>query len=120
MSNWKDLSLIQKVIIGLFIVAAAFAGPEMIFLIDIGGIELAFTALFLYFKPLLVWLQPKVNWIALQVNIAKVAFLNSALFKPKVFTTHALFCSIAMILTGSFVLSVGFFLPALLANGILV
>jgi hypothetical protein len=120
MSNWKDLSLIQKVIIGLFIVAAAFAGPEMMILLDIGGIELAFTALFFYFKPLIVWLQSKIEWISIQVNIAKMAFLNSSVLKPKIFTTHALFCSVAMILTGSFVLSVSFFLPALLVNGILV
>jgi hypothetical protein len=120
MRNWNDLSLIQKLLIGLFIAVAAFAGPEMMFLIDIGGIELAFGALVMYLKPLITWLQPKINGLYSQVNIIKIGFLNSALFQPKVFTTHAIFCSVAMILTGSFVLSVGFFLPALLANGMLV
>jgi len=120
MSNWKELSLIQKVFIGLFIAAAAFVGPEMMFLLDIGGIELACSALFLYFKPLIDWLQPKIKWISIQIHIAKIAFVNSAVFKSKVFTTHAVFCSVAMVLTGSFILSVGFFLPALLANGMLV
>jgi hypothetical protein len=120
MRNWNDLSLIQKLLIGLFIAFAAFAGPEMMFLIDIGGIELAFGALVMYFKPLIIWLQPKLNWLYSQIKITKVGFLNSAIFQPKVFTTHAVFCSVAMILTGSLVLSVGFFLPALLANGMLV
>jgi hypothetical protein len=120
MRNWNDLSLIQKLLIGLFIAFAAFAGPEMMFLIDIGGIELAFGALVMYFKPLIIWLQPKLNWLYSQIKITKVGFLNSAIFQPKVYTTHAVFCSVAMILTGSLVLSVGFFLPALLANGMLV
>jgi len=120
MRNWHDLSLIQKLLIGLFIAAAAFVGPEMMLLIDIGGIELAFGALVMYFKPLIVWLQPKINWLYSQIQIIKVGFINSAILRPKVFTTHAVFCSVAMILTGSFVLSIGFFLPALLANGMLV
>ena len=119
MSNWNELSLIQKVLVGIFIIAAAFAGPEMMFLLDIGGIELAFGALFMYFKPLIVWVEPKVNWVSSQINTMKVGFLNCALFQPKLFTTHAVFCSVAMVLTGSFILSVGFFLPALLANGML-
>ncbi len=120
MSNWKDLSLIQKVVIGLLIAVSAFAAPEMMMLLDFGGMELAFGFLLVYCKPFIVWAQPKINWVSSQINIAKVGFLNSALFQPKVFTTHAVFCSVAMILTGSFVLSVGFFLPALLANGLLV
>jgi len=120
MSNWNELSLIQKIFVGLFIGAAAFAGPEMMFLLDIGGIELAFGALFMYFKPLIVWLQPKLNWLSSQINIIKVGFIKSAFFQPKVFTTHAVFCSVAMVLTGSFILSVGFFLPALFVNGMLV
>jgi hypothetical protein len=120
MRNWNDLSLIQKLLIGLFIVFAAFAGPEMMFLIDIGGLELAFGALAVYFKPTIDWLQLKINWLYSQIQIIKIGFLNSAIFQPRVFTTHAVFCSVAMILTGSLVLSVGFFLPALLANGMLV
>jgi hypothetical protein len=120
MRHWNELSVIQKIFIGLFIAAAAFAGPEMVFLLDMGGIELAFGALFIYFKPLIVWVQSKIKWLSSQLNMTKIAFLNSALFQPKVFTTHAVFCSVAMLLTGSFILSVGFFLPALLVNSLLV
>ncbi len=120
MRNWKDLSLIQKVVIGLLIAVSAFAAPEMMMLLDFGGMELAFGFLLVYCKPFIVWAQPKINWVSSQINITKVGFLNSALLQPKVFTTHAVFCSVAMILTGSLVLSVGLFLPALLANGLLV
>jgi Na+/pantothenate symporter len=120
MRNWENLSLIQKVVIGLLITIAAAFAPELMMLVDFGGIELAFSFLLVYCKPLIVWLQPKVNWVSSQINIAKAAFLNSALCQPKVFTTHAVFCSVAMVLTGSFVLSIALFLPALMANGILV
>jgi hypothetical protein len=120
MSNWKDLSLIKKVAIGLLIAVSAFAAPEMMMLLDFGGMELAFSFLLVYCKPFIVWLQPKINWIFAQISIAKVGFLSSALFQPRVFATQAVFCSIAMILTGSLVLSVSFLLPALLVNGLLV
>lgn len=119
MSNWKELGIIQKVILGLFIAVSAFLAPEVMLLLDFGGMELAFGFLLVYCKPLIIWLQPKINWVTSQVNIIKIGFLNSALCQPKVFTTHAAFCSVAMVLTGSFVLSVGFLLPALLANSML-
>ena len=120
MRNWESLSLIQKVAIGLLITIAAAFAPELMMLVDFGGIELAFSYLLVYFKPLVVWLKHKVKVVSEHINISKVAFSNSALFQPKVFTTHAVFCSVAMVLTGSFVLSTAFFLPALMANGILV
>lgn len=119
MCKWNELSLTQKLLISLFIVFAAFAGPEMMLLIDIGGLELAFGALAMYFKSAIDWFKTKINWYHSQIQIIKVGFLNSAILQPKVFTTHAVFCSIAMILTGSLVLSLGFLLPALLANGLL-
>ena len=120
MRNWESLSLIQKVAIGLLITIAAAFAPELMMLVDFGGIELAFSYLLVYFKPIIVWLQETLKWASSHIGIAKVAISNSALFQPKVFTTHAVFCTVAMVLTGSFVLSTAFFLPALMANGILV
>jgi hypothetical protein len=120
MSNWKVLSLLQKVVLGLLIIVTAAVAPEMVLLLDFGGIELAFSFLLLYYKPLYIWLQSKFHWAYSQIKLVCVVFFNSGLFQPKVFTTHAAFCLVAMLVTGSLVLSVGLFLPAMLVNGMLV
>ena len=120
MRNWRVLSLIQKVILGLLILVAAAIAPEIVLLLDFGGIELALSFLLLYYKPLYLWLQSKFHWVYSQIKLFCIIFFNCGLFQPKIFTTHAVFCLVAMFVTGSLAFSVGLFLPAMLVNGILV
>ncbi len=120
MRIWEDLSFTKKIVVGGLIVIAGILAPELMFLIDFGGLELAFTFLLMYFKPIINWLQPKYDSVTYHINIANVGFLNSAFFKPKVFITQTTFCCVAILLTGSIMLSASFLLPALLANGLLV
>lgn len=120
MRNWKELSLIQKLIIGLFIIVLAALAPELALLMDLGGIELAFTFMLMYLKPLFLWLKVKYEAIRELGNIAYIAFINSASFKPKVYLTQASFCCIAMVFTGSLVFSMSFLLPGFLFTGMLV
>ena len=43
MKNWEDLSLFQKLIIGVAIIAVAVIAPEIAMLLQFGGIEVAFA-----------------------------------------------------------------------------
>ena len=45
MKNWEDLSIIQKLIIGVAIIAVAVIAPEIAMLLQFGGIEVAFAFL---------------------------------------------------------------------------
>lgn len=40
MKSWNELSLLEKVLLGAFLITILALVPEMGFLIDIGGIEL--------------------------------------------------------------------------------
>ena len=117
---WKDLSNIQKF---LFIAAMCLIvpfAPEFIFIADLGGIELVFGFLVMYYKPLIVRVQSVIAQIKFELNICSTAFKSSSVFKPKVYFTQAIFYSCALVVTGSVIYSSVFFLPALMLNGVLV
>ncbi len=45
MKNWEDLTLIQKAVIGIAIIAFGALAPEVAMLLNFGGIEVAFAFL---------------------------------------------------------------------------
>lgn len=117
---WNNLSNLQK---GLFIAAMCLVvpfAPEFIFLADIGGMELVFGFLVVYYKPIIIRFQTIIARIKVELSICTVAFKNSSICRPKVYFTQALFYSCALVVTGSLVYSSVFFLPAILLNGVLV
>ncbi|MCE9678913.1 hypothetical protein LZP69_06900 [Shewanella sp. AS1] len=57
MKNWEDLSLFQKLTIGIAIIAIAVLAPEIAMLLQFGGIEVAFAFLLFTLKPVLVFCQ---------------------------------------------------------------
>ena len=120
MRNWEELSFTNKLIVGLLIIIAASFAPELMLLVDFGGIELAFTFLLLYCKPLITWLTAKYSVMTYHANIARVAFINSTFFQPRIFVAQAVFCCLVVLITGSVIFSTGFLLPGLLVNGLLV
>lgn len=117
---WEKLSTFQKVLFVVLISLAVPFMPELIFLADAGGIELVFTFLALYFKPILTKVQMVFDKLKVEVAIARAAFKSSALYQPKVFALQGAFSVVAVIVTGSFIYAGVFFMPALILNGILV
>ncbi|MCO7224114.1 hypothetical protein [Pleionea sp. CnH1-48] len=117
MDNWKELSLIKKILIGTMIIVAAFFAPELMILIDVGGIDLAFGFLLYYYKPVIEWFKAKIDAIKAELQIARDIIVNSALSRPKVFTLNTAYCSICLLVTGSLLFSFSFFLPALMVSG---
>lgn len=120
MQYWKRLNIFQKALIAVLVFGLVALMPELLPLIDVGGIELIFGFVVLNFKNVLDWLQVRYTQAKLIVNIAMEAFVGSALCKPRTFIFHAGVCTVALILTGSLVLSTSFLLPVMLANGMLV
>jgi len=117
---WQNLSNIQKFLfIAVMCLVVPFA-PEFIFLADIGGMELVFGFLVLYYKPITLRFQSLIERIKFELNICSIAFKNSSAVQPKVYFTQALFYSCALVVTGSLIYSSVFLLPAMLLNGVLV
>ena len=118
MDNWKELSLTKKVILGSAIILAASFAPELMILVDVGGIELALTFLLFYFKPAIEWCKCKKQEIDEDLQIAKVIILNSALASPRILTLNTIYCSFFMLITGSLLFSFSFFIPVLFVSGV--
>lgn len=119
MKNWEDLTLLQKIFFGSFILTIAVLAPEFALLIQFGGIEVAFAFLLIYLKPAISWFEAKYSQLESRVLLAYFSFKQSASTKPSVFITQAAFCCLALFITGSAALSFTFFMPALLFNSVL-
>jgi hypothetical protein len=117
---WENLSSIQKLLfVAIMCVIVPFA-PEFIFMAEIGGIELVFGFLALYYKPLIIKVQSIIERVKFELSICSCALKNSSSVKPKVYFTQAVFYSCAFIVSGSIIYSSVFLLPAMVFNGVLV
>jgi hypothetical protein len=120
MKSWDKLTNIQRAFVGIAFVVAAALLPEIAFLVQFGGIELAFTLVLATFSPFLTWLSAKYCAFKDMVTIAYIAYRQSASAKPAVFAVQASFCFAAILFTGSTVFALSFFMPSLLLNGVLI
>ena len=119
MKLWNDLTPWQRAVVGIIIVVAAVVLPEIAFLVQFGGMEIAFGLI-------LVGLTPAINqcrrWYYAVKNAALLVCISlrgSASAKPSVFVLQAGFCVAAFAFTGSVVMAMGFFMPGLLFNSAL-
>lgn len=117
---WENLSKTQKFIFITIMCCFAPFAPEFILMADIGGLELVFSFLVLYYKPFLMRLRALIEQIKSKIKNCTSAFKNSSIFQPKVYFTQALFYSCAFFLSGSILFASAFLLPAFLFNPVLV
>ena len=113
MNSWKELGLTKKIIVGAVIIVAASFAPELMILVDVGGIDLALGFLIFYFKPTIEWFKRTKQEVLDELQITRDVILNSALARPRVFTLNTMYCSLFLFMTGSLIFSFGFLLPAL-------
>jgi hypothetical protein len=118
MKKWKDLGLISQVIIGVLFFGAAIIMPELMFVIDLGGLELVFGFLVLYFNSIIAWFSHKLNAIKSVLKIAVEIVLNSSVAKPKILTVHAVYCALVLFGSGSLLFSMSFFFQGILINAV--
>ena len=119
MKSWNELTNSQRVVIGIAMVVAAAFLPEIAFLVQLGGMEVAFALVFASLAPLLSWLSTKYQTIKECLKTSVVAFRHSASAKPSVFFVQASFCAAALLFTSSGLLAFYFFMPSMLLNGVL-
>lgn len=119
MKNWEDLTFVQKVVIGIGILAIAVFAPEIALLLQFGGIEVAFAFLFLASQPLITWIHRSYAQIKDIANVAITSLSHSKSATPRVFALQSTFCCIAFALTGSDIFAFSFFMPSMLLNGLI-
>ena len=59
MKSWNELTNLQRAVIGIAMVVAAAVLPEIAFLVQLGGIEVAFALVFASLAPIISWLDRK-------------------------------------------------------------
>ncbi len=118
MNRWKDLNFLYKVIIGALLLAGAFIMPELMFVLDIGGLEMAFGFLVLYYKSILTWFEHKLDSIRSILNTVFDVLINSSVATPKTFSVHAVYCVLVLFGSGSLLFSMSFFCHGILIKGV--
>ena len=87
--------------------------PELMLFIDIGGMELVFGFLTLYYQNIIVWFERKIMAMKAFISITQTVLTNSVLGQSKVLSFHAVYCTVVFSMTGSLLFSMSFFTPAL-------
>ncbi|WP_448564109.1 hypothetical protein [Thalassotalea ganghwensis] len=117
---WSKLGVIQKCFfIAAMAVIIPFA-PELMLIVDFGGIELAFGFLLLYYQPILLRICAIKTKIGKFITHCIAGVKASALTRPRIYLVHSAFTCGAFIITGSLAFSLVFLMPTLLVNGVIV
>ena len=115
--KWTDLNWLAKVALGLFIVVAASFAPELMILMDVGGVEVAASFLILYFKPIGMWLLAKKQQLFDELSFVVAYLQTRALAKPNVLLVNTVYCCLFVAVTGFAWSGFGFFIPAMVISG---
>ena len=114
MDSWKTLNLPTKIVlISIFMIGAAFV-PEMMFLIDLAGIEFVIMATLMYYKPVLERLEKTRAAAEEMLDAWFSSFCDSLLGQPKYFFTTGTLVVAAVYVTSAMSLIGLFWLPALI------
>lgn len=105
MKDWKELTTIQKILIGSFVAIILMLIPESGFLLDVGGIDLVLFILFFYSQNIKQWFD---------VYFGVIEYPTIGL---KTFVTHTTFTGVFMLITGSVVMAYGVFLILMFLKG---
>ena len=105
MKEWKELSGVQKVLVGLFILTIVLLIPETSFLVDVGGVDLILFIFFMYSQNIKIWFE----------NYEGVLTYPS--IDNKTFVLHTTATSLFFWLSGSVVFAYGVFLVLMFVKG---
>ncbi len=105
MKEWKELSRLQKVLVGLLIITIMMLIPETSFLIDVGGVDLILFFLFMYSQNIKMWIE------------SYIGALTYPTIDNKTFVLHTTVTSLFFWLSGSVVFAYGVFLVLMFVRG---
>ena len=112
MLRWQDLKVWQKLSVVLLALIASMMMPELMFIMDLGGIELVFSFMVLYYQSIIAWFDKKITALKTVVFILHTQFNNSLLSRPRVLFSHAVYCITVFSFTSSLMFSMSFLTPA--------
>ena len=70
MKSWNELTNLQRAVIGIAMVVAAAVLSEIAFLVQLGGMEVAFALVFASLAPIISWFSTKYQAIKEQMPSA--------------------------------------------------
>lgn len=114
MDYWRNRSFLTKFCLGFIVLVAACLAPELMLLLDLGGIEFVISCLAIYYKPVIEWIQQKIRAFNNMITITLTHLRISVLSRPASFSIHVTYCCVIVLLTGAAYLPFGIFMPALL------
>jgi len=98
MKDWKELTRVQKLLLGIFIGAILISIPESAFLLDAGGVDLILFILVMYSQNIKTWYD-------LHFGMITCPMIETRAYVKSVSLSSAL-----LFVTNSFIFSSGFFL----------
>lgn len=94
-------ALLKFICLIILIVAIFFGSVELVFLIDLGGLDFAVTFLFVYFASIRDTIIYKYRVLKSEIEEAIVFLSGLYIFQPKVFVSHASASGVLVALTCS-------------------
>lgn len=112
-SHWERLPRwIRVAIFGVVFAVALVAAPELVPLLDLGGIELALLAIISYYKPFLRFATKQIRTARILLACLHTTLMHSSLVQPKVFFAFSAVAVVFMVVTGSVIPVHAIWLPA--------
>jgi hypothetical protein len=125
MNKWKKFSLHKKITLSLLMLLLALSTPilalympEILIIIDFGGLELAVSYILLYFKSIISKFNQFLKSIKTALQIIHSSFENSLLINSNEYIQHQALSVLVMFVSGSIVWSLFVFVPALYLGGV--
>lgn len=125
MNEWKNYSLTKKIALSFLMTMLVLSTPmlaifmpELLILIDFGGLELTVGFIILNFKPFISKCNQFLQSINIALQILQNSIVNSVLMKPRYYYSHQALSVFILFLSGSVLLSLTIFVPAIYLGGI--
>ena len=99
--NWKDLSVIKRTVIGFMLIFMLLFLPEMMFLIDLGGLELVYGFVLLYINSIKQNLINFLSYVKSFLFTFSINYHKSVISHPTNFCYQILLSVMCLLFTDS-------------------
>lgn len=111
--KWITLKTWQKVVLALLLIAMVPFMPELLIVVDFGGLEMLVGLSIMYFKSLQMLFLSQYDKFCQKLLIMKLALSENSINQPSTFAVHSLASISVLFITGSVALSCAIWLPAM-------
>jgi len=101
LKSWKQLGWPVQLILAIVITLIAATTPELFILVDVGGVELAFGYLLIYFQSVRAMFRNGITRIKEELAVIRFVVGQSSLGDTRLFAANGLFSILFIMLSGS-------------------